>query len=53
MYLGDTSVDMCCARRAGMHPVGVLWGFREEAELRESGAEAVLHHPMELMDLLK
>ena len=45
--------DMCCARRAGMHPVGVLWGFRKEAELRESGAEAVLHHPMELMDLLK
>lgn len=53
VYLGDTSVDMCCARRAGMHPVGVLWGFRKEAELRESGAEAVLHHPMELMDLLK
>ena len=33
--------------------MGVLWGFRKEAELRESGAEAVLHHPMELMDLLK
>lgn len=53
VYLGDTSVDMRCACNAGMHPVGVLWGFRQEDELRESGAEAVIRHPMELMDLLK
>lgn len=53
VYLGDTSVDMTCARRAGMHPVGVLWGFRQEEELRESGAEAVIRHPKELMALLE
>lgn len=52
VYLGDTSVDMRCACRAGMHPVGVLWGFRPEAELRESGAEAVIRQPMELLSLL-
>ena len=53
VYLGDTSVDMRCACRAGMHAVGVLWGFRPEAELWESGAEAVISRPMALMDLLR
>jgi len=47
LYFGDTSVDMICAVRAGMHPVGVTWGFREEKELRDSGAEFILHHPDE------
>ena len=52
LYLGDTSVDMECAKNAGMHPVGVLWGFREEQELRESGAEYIIAHPSELLQLL-
>lgn len=52
LYLGDTSVDMKCARNAGMHPVGVLWGFREEQELRESGAEFIIRTPMEAIDCL-
>ncbi len=37
LYLGDTAVDMQTAVAAGFHPVGVLWGFRQEAELRENG----------------
>lgn len=45
LYLGDTDVDMRCARAAGMHPVGVLWGFREEEELRRNGAEFIAAHP--------
>jgi len=53
LYLGDTSVDMHCARNAGMHPVGVTWGFREEDELRESGAEMIIHHPSELKNKIK
>ncbi|MBP3453812.1 MAG: HAD family hydrolase [Clostridia bacterium] len=48
LYLGDTNVDMFCARNAGMHPIGVTWGFREAEELLEAGAEKLLHHPMEL-----
>ena len=51
-YLGDTSVDMTCAHRAGMHPLGVLWGFRGREELLESGAEALLSHPLDLLPLL-
>ena len=49
LYLGDTSVDMNCAVRAGMCPVGVLWGFREAEELRASGAACLIREPGELL----
>ncbi len=52
LYLGDTAVDMTCARRAGMHPVGALWGFRDERELREAGAEHLIREPLALLELL-
>jgi phosphoglycolate phosphatase len=52
IYVGDTRVDMLTARGAGMHAVGVLWGFREEPELRESGANAIVRVPGELLGLL-
>ncbi len=48
-YLGDTNTDMRCAVNAGMIPVGVLWGFRDEAELRENGAEILLGRPEDLL----
>lgn len=49
LYLGDTAVDMQCALAAGMHPVGALWGFRTEEELRESGAEIIAAAPADLL----
>ena len=52
LYLGDTAVDMQTAVGAGMFPVGVLWGFRDEAELRENGAEVIIGHPLEVLPLL-
>lgn len=53
LYLGDTATDMNCARNAGMHPVGVLWGFRKEDELRDSGAEVIIAHPREIFTAQK
>jgi phosphoglycolate phosphatase len=50
VFLGDTNTDMKTAVAAGMFPVGALWGFRNRSELEESGAEAVLSHPLELLD---
>ena len=52
LYLGDTAVDMQTAVAAGFHPVGVLWGFRQEPELRENGARTVIAQPLELLKLL-
>ncbi len=52
-YLGDTSIDMTCARRAGMMPIGVLWGFRDEKELRDSGAAHIIQKPEDLLQILR
>ena len=49
LYAGDTSVDMECASRAGMHAVGVLWGFRTRTELEGSGAAILVQKPEELL----
>jgi phosphoglycolate phosphatase len=49
--LGDTATDMRTAVSARMCPVGVLWGFRSEAELRESGAKQTLAHPLDALQL--
>lgn len=52
LYLGDTSVDMTCARNAGMHSVGVTWGFRTADELRAAGAGLLISHPLQLLESL-
>ena len=49
LYAGDTRIDMDTARNAGMFAVGVLWGFRPRAELVESGAQALVSRPAELL----
>lgn len=51
-YLGDTMIDMQTANRAGMIALGALWGFREEAELREYGAKHLMKTPSEVIKLL-
>jgi phosphoglycolate phosphatase len=49
-FVGDSGVDMQTATAAGMIPVGVLWGFRTQEELRNSGAAILLAHPKQLMN---
>lgn len=53
VYLGDTSTDMKTAVGAGMLPVGVLWGFREAAELSSSGAVHLIAKPLDLLPILE
>ena len=53
LYVGDTAVDMETARRAGMYPVGVAWGFRPIEELRAGGAAAIIERPADLLELLE
>lgn len=52
VYVGDTRVDMLTGRAAGFYTVGVTWGFRDEAELRDSGADAIIHAPDGLLGLV-
>ena len=40
--IGDTSFDMLMAESAGAMAIGVSWGYHDEDELRECGAERVL-----------
>ncbi|MBL0713168.1 MAG: HAD family hydrolase [Desulfosarcina sp.] len=49
LFLGDSGVDMETGRRAGMFPVGALWGFRRQDELEAAGAAACIHHPRDLL----
>ncbi len=48
LYCGDSGVDMQTGKNAGMHPCGVLWGFRGKDELRENGAEFLVKTAEEL-----
>ena len=52
LYLGDTATDMKTGKGAGAFTVGALWGFRDRKELEEGGADAVIGHPLELLELL-
>lgn len=52
LYAGDTGTDMETAARAGMVPVGVLWGFRGADELTAAGARHLVGRPKELLPLL-
>ncbi|MCA9940208.1 MAG: HAD family hydrolase [Anaerolineales bacterium] len=48
LMVGDTTVDVRAARRAGAWSVGVLCGFGEQRELRRAGAHAILPSTGEL-----
>ena len=52
LYLGDTDTDMRTAKAAGMRAIGAAWGFRTVEELLHSGADKVVRHPAEMLDLL-
>ncbi|MBO7148456.1 MAG: HAD family hydrolase [Clostridia bacterium] len=52
VYVGDTDVDMKTGRAAGAYTVGVLWGFRDRAELEANGADAIVSTPNEILDVI-
>jgi len=49
MYIGDTDTDMQTGKAAGMYTIGVLWGFRDRAELETNGADIIIEKPQELI----
>ncbi len=53
VFVGDGETDIKTAMNAGMLPVGVLWGFRTEEQLREAGGKVFVNTPEELIELVK
>ena len=52
IMVGDSAVDILTAERAGIHSVGVSWGFRSLTELQEAGAEYIANSVAELRNIL-
>ena len=52
-FIGDTKIDMQTAKSANMTAIGVLWGFRDEKELRDFGADFIVSNPLEILKILK
>ena len=53
LYLGDTATDMKTGKSAGAFTVGALWGFRDRKELEEGHADAIISHPLQLLDFVQ
>lgn len=52
VFIGDTNVDISTGKNAGMKTIGVLWGFRDYAELSEAGADYIVEKPSEILDII-
>jgi phosphoglycolate phosphatase len=53
LFVGDTATDMQTGKNAGMKTVGVLWGFRDLQELQKCGADHIVSHPREIVELCR
>ncbi len=52
IFIGDTNIDMQTAKNANMDSIGVLWGFRGEKELVESGATYIAKTPTDIIKIV-
>lgn len=52
-FVGDTKIDMQTAKNAKMKAIGVLWGFRDEKELKDFGADFIARKPLDIIKYLK
>ncbi len=49
VYVGDSVTDIQTAENTGVDFVGVLWGFREESEMRAATKAPLVYTPGELL----
>lgn len=52
IFVGDTNVDIQTAKNAGIKSIGVLWGFRDEKELKDARADIIVSHPLEILKFI-
>ena len=53
VFVGDTKVDIATGKNAGLFAIGVLWGFRDEAELTAAGADVIIDDAKEILNIVK
>lgn len=52
VFVGDTNVDIRTAKNAGMKSIGVLWGFRDEKELFDAGADYIIEKTSQIFETI-
>ena len=52
VYIGDSDVDVLTARNSQLSCISVLWGFRDEAFLREHGATCFAARPQDIVQMV-
>ncbi|WP_299481641.1 HAD-IA family hydrolase [uncultured Roseibium sp.] len=43
VMIGDTGFDMKMAKAAGIHAIGVTWGYHDHSRLAQEGANRIIH----------
>lgn len=53
VFVGDTNVDILTGKNAQVSTIGVLWGFRDRAELTTAEADRIVSDAGEIYDIVK
>lgn len=53
IFIGDSNVDIQTGQNASLPTIGVLWGFRGEAELTAAGADVLVSTPEEILQYIR
>jgi phosphoglycolate phosphatase len=51
-YVGDSDIDVLTAKAAQIACIACQWGYRSVDQLKAAGAETIIQHPRQLLDVL-
>ncbi|MBD2292277.1 HAD-IA family hydrolase [Anabaena sphaerica FACHB-251] len=53
IYVGDETRDIEAAKKANIKVIAVTWGFNSPEALAKENPDFLIHHPSELLDVVK